>query len=146
MAFSVKGAFEQARWDESDEEQPWAVAELALWAATSDDEIEDHEVRTIVQTLRSVPGLTDFTEEDAQEIVDEMESFATEEAVQARIAELAGAITDATLRRVTWQLAAYCAASDGELSAEEEDFLEYLQDAFDIDDEEAEALFHEATG
>lgn len=146
MAFSVKGAFEQAQWDESDEEQPWAVAELALWAATSDDEIEDHEVRTIVQTLRSVPGLTDFTEEDAQEIVDEMEGFGTEEAVQARIAELAGAITDATLRRVTWQLAAYCAASDGELSAEEEDFLEYLQDAFDIDDEEAEALFHEATG
>lgn len=146
MAFSVKGAFEQAQWDESDEEQPWAVAELALWAATSDDEIEDHEVRTIVQTLRSVPGLTDFTEEDAQEIVDEMEGFSTEEAVQARIAELAGAISDATLRRVTWQLAAYCAASDGELSAEEEDFLEYLQDAFDIDDEEAEALFHEATG
>lgn len=146
MAFSVKRAFEQATWNESDDDQPWAVAELALWAATSDDEIEDHEVRTIVETLRGVPGLGDFSPEDAQEIIDEMEGFGTEEAVQARIAELAGAIVDPTLRRVTWQLAAYCAASDGELSAEEEDFLEYLQDAFDIDDEEAEALFHEATG
>jgi len=146
MAFSVKRAFEQANWNEADDDQPWAVAELALWAATSDDEIEDHEVRTIVETLRGVPGLGDFSSEDAQEIIDDMEGFSTEESVQARIAELAGAIVDPTLRRVTWQLAAYCAASDGELSVEEEDFLEYLQDAFDIDDEEAEALFHEATG
>lgn len=146
MSFSVKRAFEHAQWNAADDDQPWAVAELALWAATSDDEIEDHEVRTIVETLRSVPGLDDFAEEDAQELIDEMEGFTTEEAVQARIAQLAGAIIDPTLRRVTWQLAAYCCASDGELSPEEEDFLEYLQDAFDIDDEEAEALFQEATG
>lgn len=146
MGFNVRNAFEGASWDASDDEQPWAVAELALWAATSDDEIEDHEVRTIVDTLRAVPGLNDFSVEDAQGIVDEMEGFTTEDAVQSRIAELSAAITDPSLRRVTWQLAAYCAASDGELSPEEEDFLEYLQDSFDIDDEEAEALFHEATG
>lgn len=146
MAFNVRNAFERASWSEADDDQPWAVAELALWAATSDDEIEDHEVRTIVETIRAIRGLEDFSADDAHEIIDDMEGLETDAAVQGRIAELARSITDPVMRRVTWQLAAYCAASDGELSAEEEDFLEFLQDEFDIDDEEAEALFHEATG
>lgn len=146
MAFNVRSAFEKAAWTPGDDDQPWAVAELALWAATSDDEIEDHEVKTIVETIRGIHGLEDFSADDAHEIIDDMEGFDTDEAVQGRIAALARSILDPALRRVTWQLAAYCAASDGELSVEEEDFLEYLQDEFDIDDEEAEALFHEATG
>lgn len=146
MAFNVRNAFERASWSDGDDDQPWAVAELALWAATSDDEIEDHEIKTIVETIKAIRGLEDFSADDAHEIIDDMEGFETDEAVQGRIAALAGSIVDPTLRRVTWQLAAYCAASDGELSAEEEDFLEYLQDEFDIDDDEAETLFHEATG
>lgn len=145
MAFSVRSAFERASWNEGDDDQPLAVAELALWAATSDDEIEDHEIRTIVETIRSIRGLEAFSADDAHEIIDEMEALETDDAVQNRITDLARAITDQALRRVTWQLAAYCASSDGELSAEEEDFLEFLQDEFEIDDEEAEALFHEAT-
>lgn len=142
MAFDIGKAFGGVRWTE-DDEQPWLVAELALWSATSDDEIEDHEVRAVVQTLKQVQGLEDFSEADAQEILEEMERYTSQAAVEDRIAALAEHITDPELRRLSYQLAVYCAASDGELSAEEEDFLRYLQDEFDLDDDTAESLFRE---
>ncbi|MBL8602335.1 MAG: TerB family tellurite resistance protein [Myxococcales bacterium] len=146
MPFDPRRAFADARWDAADDEQPWYVAELALWSATSDDEVEDHEIAAIVETLRQISALSDFTVGDAEEILDEMDRYSSAYAVNDRITALAEHITDPQLRRVSYQLAVYCAASDGELSRDEEDFLHFLQETFGIADDEADRLFADVTG
>lgn len=145
MPFDPRTAFEPVVWSADNDDQPWYVAELALWSATSDSVVEDHEVSAVVATLRQIEALADFTESEAQQILDEMERYTSAYAINDRITALATHITDPTLRRVSYQLAAYCAASDGELSRDEVDFLHFLQEAFGLSDAEAETLFREVT-
>ena len=72
-------------------------------------------------------------------ILDEREG---DEAVTARLHALAAGITELGLRRAAFQLAVYCASSDGEFSADETDFLEWLASAFGFAPEDAEAMIH----
>ena len=145
MPFDPRTAFDPIAWPTDNEDQPWYVAELALWSATSDSIVEDHEIDAVVSTLRQIKALADFSREDAEEILEEMERYTSAYAVNDRITALAPHITDPTLRRVSYQLAAYCAASDGELTRDEEDFLHFLQEAFGFTDAEADGLFREVT-
>jgi len=145
MPFDPRTAFDPIAWPADNDDQPWYVAELALWSATSDSVVEDHEIAAVVTTLRQIKALENFSEAEAQQILDEMEQYSSAYAVNDRITALATHITDPTLRRVCYQLAAYCAASDGELTRDEEDFLHFLQEAFALSEAEADTLFREVT-
>jgi tellurite resistance protein len=145
MPFDVRGKFQGVTWGGPDPtEQPRLVAELALWSAMSDGELEDREVEQIVATVKQVPGLEGFSVADAGRMLEEMVgSFDTEDEIAERIAQVALRITDPRLRRLSYQLAALCAASDGVFSDSEEGFLELLQEVFDIGDDEADGLVDE---
>jgi tellurite resistance protein len=148
MAFDVRAKFQGVGWvGEDPTEQPRMVAELALWSAMSDGELEEKEVLAIVQVIRQIPALRDFSVEDAGQMLKEMVAgFDTEDAISNRIADLALGIQDPALRRLSYQLAALCAASDGEFSEAESGFLELLQEVFELDDAESEQLVTELFG
>ncbi|MEZ4407153.1 MAG: tellurite resistance TerB family protein [Polyangiales bacterium] len=119
------------------------VAELALWAAATDDRVEPHEISGVVATVRQLPGLEGFSRDDAMSLLHEMSKLRSEAEVEARVSALTAAIAQPELQRVTYQLAVYCAASDGELTHDEVDFLAFLQWRFGIGDDEAARLFSE---
>jgi tellurite resistance protein len=145
MAFDVRSKFQGVGWVGKDPtEQPRMVAELALWSAMSDGELEEKEVHAIVQTIREIPALHEFSVDDASQMLAEMVAgFTTEDAIADRIADLALSIEDAKLRGLSYQLAALCAASDGEFTEAESAFLELLQEVFELSDEDAERLVSE---
>lgn len=143
MAYNVRRSFNEIRAEDLLTEQGLRVAELALWSATSDGLVERHELEGIVSTIRQVPGLDDFDEDDAQALLEEMAELADDPAVTARLHSLAAGITEPGLRRAAFQLAVYCASSDGEFSADETDFLEWLASTFGFDPEAAESLILE---
>lgn len=143
MTYNVRRSFTEIRDEDLLTDQGVRVAELALWSATSDGEVEAHELDGIVSTIRQVPGLADFDEDDARALLDEMAAHDTEARVEARINALAAGITEPGLRRAAFQLAVYCASSDGEFSADESDFLEWLASAFGFDGDTAETMVRE---
>ncbi len=143
MAYSVRRSFSEIREEDLLTEQGVRVAELALWSATSDGEVETHELDGIVATIQQIPGLSDFDDDDARALLEEMAAHDTEPKVTARIHALAAGITEPGLRRAAFQLAVYCASSDGEFSADETDFLEWLASAFGFDGDTAEAMVRE---
>jgi tellurite resistance protein len=143
MSFSVRRSFSEIRVEDLLTEQGICVAELALWAATSDGLVERHELEGIVRTIRQVPGLEDFDEGDAEALLEDMAEYDDDAKVTARLHALAAGITEPGLRRAAFQLAVYCASSDGEFSADETDFLEWLAAAFGLDPEAAEAMIRE---
>lgn len=143
MTYSVRQSFSEIRDEDLLTDQGVRVAELALWSATSDGEVEPHELDGIVSTIQQVPGLSDFDEDDARALLDEMAAYDTEASVTARVHALARGITEPGLRRAAFQLAVYCASSDGEFSEDEADFLEWLAGAFGFDDATADALVRE---
>lgn len=140
MAYNVRHSFNEIRAEDLLTEQGLSVAELALWSATSDGLVEQHELEGIVSTIRQVPGLADFDEDDAKALLEEMAELDSDDAVTARLHSLAAGITEPGLRRAAFQLAVYCASSDGEFSQDETDFLEWLASAFGFAPEAAEAL------
>lgn len=121
--------------------EPSLIAELALWAATADGEINSAEIRQIVGLLNQVPGLTSFTADEAVRLVYGMaERYPSEDAIAARVTEIAMRIERPAARRAAFQLACWAASPDGELSEEESDFLDVLQDLFELSDDDADAL------
>lgn len=143
MTYSVRQSFSEIREEDLLTDQGVRVAELALWSASSDGEVETHELDGIVSTIRQVPGLGDFDEDDARALLEEMAAYDTEPRVAARIRSLAAGITEPGLRRAAFQLAVYCASSDGEFSADESALLEWLASAFGFDEETAESMVRE---
>lgn len=143
MPYNVRHSFTEISAEDLLTEQGVRVAELALWSASSDGVVERHELDGIVSTIRQVPGLADFDEDDAQAILGDMAEFDDDAAVTARLRALAAGITDPGLRRAAFQLAVYCASSDGEFSADETAFLDWLAAAFGFEPEAIEAMIHE---
>ena len=143
MSDTVRRSFNEISAEDLLTEQGVRVAELALWSATSDGLVEAHELNGIVATIRQVPGLGDFDEDDAKALLEHMEEFDDDAKVAARLHALAAGITEQGLRRAAFQLAGYCASSDGEFSDDETDFLEWLASAFDLDPDAAEAMITE---
>jgi tellurite resistance protein len=143
MSFSVRRSFSEIRVEDLLTEQGVRVAELALWAATSDGVVERHELEGIVRTICQVPGLEDFDDADAESLLEDMAEYDDDAKVTARLHALAAGITEQGLRRAAFQLAVYCASSDGEFSVDETDFLEWLASAFSFEPEEAEAMIRE---
>jgi tellurite resistance protein len=124
--------------------EPDAVAELALWAATADGLLDEAEVDELAGLLARLPGLSTFDVERARTIVAGLaEKYATEEAIAARILELTVHVRSPEARRTCYQLAIWSAARDGRFSEEEAAFLENLQEALELSDDEADALFRE---
>lgn len=140
MSYSVRGSFGRISAEDLITEQGVQVAELALWAATSDGVVEPHELDGIVSTIRQVPGLEDFDEDDAHALLEDMAAYDDDAKVTARLHALAAAIVEPGLQRAAFQLAVYCASSDGEFSRDESDFLEWLATAFGFDPAAAEAM------
>lgn len=122
-----------------------ALAELALWAASSDEIIERHELNAIVSTVRQLPGLDDFSLDDVRDLARAMAVFQSESAVETRVKTLAQLLSASDLRTAAFELAVYCTASDGILSADEMEFLSVLQHHLEIDSSDAAQLIVEVT-
>lgn len=137
--FNLRELFGSIAWNDRRDEA-LAVAELALWAATSDGVIEPAEVSAIVTKIRELEGYADFTEDDARALLAEFDDYEDDVEVEGRIHEITEKITDAKLRRAAYQLAVVCAANDGVLTADERDFLEFLRESFELSDDEAARL------
>jgi tellurite resistance protein len=142
MAFQVKEAFQHIVWPEDN--QPLRVAELALWSALSDGEVEEHELVKIVETIQQIPKLESFSKEEAAAILLRMsDDFDDEDRMIARIQDLTHKINDDNLRKLAYQLAVYCAASDGMFTEAESNFLEGLREAFELSSADAKQLIDE---
>jgi tellurite resistance protein len=142
MSFQVKEAFQNVVWPEDN--QPLRVAELALWSALSDGEVEEHELTHIVETVKQIPKLEGFSKEEATSILRRMsDAFDDEDRMIARIQDLTTKISDPNLRKLAYQLAVYCAASDGMFTDAESNFLEGLREAFHISSNDAKELIDE---
>lgn len=145
MAFDIQRAFQHVIWEGDDQRrQPLLVAELALWSAMSDGVLEEHEIVTIVDAIRQIPALAEFTRQEATALLRRMfEAFQEEEKMIERIHEVSRGISLAPLRRLAFQLAVYCAASDGMFTDAESQFLRGLQEEFEIPEGEASRLIDE---
>jgi tellurite resistance protein len=141
--FNLGEVFAAITWDER-RDQALAVAELALWAATSDGVIEPAEVSAIVTKIRALERYADFTEDEARAILAEFDDYEDDLEVEGRIHEITEQITDPKLRRAAYQLAVVCAANDGVLTDDERDFLEFLRESFALSTEEAARLAGDA--
>jgi tellurite resistance protein len=146
MPFQVKEAFQNITWSGEDKRaQPLLVAELALWSAMSDGEVEDHELNTIVTTVQQIPNLADFSRAEADAMLKTILSdFDDEDRMIAHIQQLTTKIDNPTLRRVAYQLAVYCASSDGMFTDAESGFLEGIREEFEIPGAEARRLIEDA--
>jgi uncharacterized tellurite resistance protein B-like protein len=144
MAFDIRTKFEQVRW-EDEENQALLFAELALWSAMTDGNLSEDEVQGIVQVVQCIPALADYDVDDAVEMLEEMrdEYGGSAESIAERIVGVAQSLTDPTLRRLCYQLMTVCAGDDGKFSEAEVSFLQMCQEAFEIDDTEAESLVSE---
>jgi tellurite resistance protein len=146
MPFDIRSAFSGISFG-GDSEQPRLVAELALWSAMYDGDLAEEEIDAISASLSQIPDLADFTVDDAKAMVSEMlKTFDDDEKVSERITDVAASITDPALRRVAYQLAIYCAATDGGFSPEESEFLRGLQAAFELNGDDAKHLIDEVLG
>jgi tellurite resistance protein len=146
MSFQAKEAFQHIVWSGDDKRaQPLLVAELALWSAMSDGEVEEHELATIIATVQQIPNLEDFSRAEADAILTSMlHEFDDEDRMIAHIQRLTSKIDNDTLRRVAYQLAVYCASSDGMFTDAESGFLEGIREEFGIPGAEAKRLIEEA--
>jgi tellurite resistance protein len=121
--------------------EPDAVAELALWASTADGVLDKAEVEELSAVLARVEGLAGFDVARARAIVNRMaQMYPSEDAIATRILELAAHIRAPELRTCSYQLAIWSCARDGQFSEEEAAFLENLQEALELSDDEADAL------
>lgn len=141
MPFHVREAFQSIRWE--DEEQPKLLAELALWAAISDGEIEEHEISAIVTALRQIPALSSFDAEAARAIKASIEALSDEEQVLGRLRAVTSSFHDQQLRRLAYQLAVSCTAQDRMFTETESEFLQGLREIFRIPPSEAKQLIDE---
>ena len=149
MAFDVRKAFARIRSkpEEDPRRQPLLVAELALWSAMTDGTLTREELAAITGVLREIPAIADFTVEDTARLVAEIcDRYQSEDAIAARIEEVAGAILEPSLQRIAYMLAVMCASSDGVFSDDENAFLHGLQALFSLSDDDAERLAREAIG
>jgi tellurite resistance protein len=121
--------------------EPDAVAELALWASTADGVLDETEVEELSALLARIEGLAGFDADRARTIVSAMAAkYPSEDAIATRILELAAHIHEPELRTRSYQLAIWSCARDGQFSEEEAAFLENLQEALELSDDEADAL------
>ena len=124
-----------------EESEAAALAEIALWSATADGVLEDAEVRELCAMLVRIEGLTHFDEDFARGVVAQMaERYRDEAAISERVLSLCVRVHDAALRARAYQLALWSAARDGHFSEDEAAFLESLQEALELSDDEADAL------
>lgn len=127
------------------------IAEVAIGAALIAGPIDGEERADLLESLREVPALEEFSEDELDDIVEALGPPESEKDVEDYVArmedrldEIAMELTDPVLRRAAYQLAVYFSAWDGELTDEEMDYLEAAADAFEIPDHEAHWL-REAT-
>jgi len=121
--------------------EPDAVAELALWAATADGVLDAREIEDIAGVLAQLPGLDGFDVDRVQVLVSTLaDTYTSEDAIAERILELTMNVRAHDARRCCFQLAVWSAARDGTFSEEEASFLESLQEALELSDDEADAL------
>lgn len=143
MAFDVRKAFGSAKVDK---EQAKIVAELGVWAAIVDGDFdEETELAALVAAVSLIPGLEDWGVDQVAAMIEELnENYAEEGKPEERVLEIVQALTDPHLQRCAYQLAALCTAADGGFTEEESEFLQGLQEAFEIPDDVAAKLVNEA--
>jgi hypothetical protein len=149
MVFDVRKAFTAAAAGSEDgaRREALLVAELALWSAMTDGRLGDDEVGAVAKVLGGIPALGGFGVADARRLIAEIsDRYRSEDAIAARIEEVALGIESYALQRVAYALAALCATSDRTCSDDEAGFLGGLQSLWHIPDDEAEALVRQALG
>jgi tellurite resistance protein len=145
MPFNIRDAFQNITWESED--QPGLVAELGLWAAMSDGDIEDREITQVVEIIRQLPGQAGFTTTTARQILQRiLDSISTENRAVARIKHVTAQLQTPDLRRLAYQLAVVCTAQDRMFTETESDFLEGLRESFGLDAAEAKRLIDEVIG
>lgn len=142
MSIDVKTVFKQAKLRGADKrQQPQLVAELALWSAMVDGHLGGPELDVVAGVLRQIPTLEHFGAPDVLQMLGDMSTrYSDADAIANRMNEVAAAIVDPQLQRVSYALALMCASSDGHFSDLEASFLADLQTTFRISDAEAKQL------
>ena len=121
--------------------EPESVAELAMWAATADGVLDEREIDDIAGMLAQLPGLEGFDAARGRTLVGHLaDTYTSEDAIAARILELTVHVRANDARRACYQLAVWSCARDGQFSEEEAAFLESLQEALELSDNDADAL------
>ena len=112
--------------------------ELALWAATVHGEPSAERIALCAAHL-GVP--CEVVAAGARRLRD---SFDTDEDIALRVQALAHSLTSRSSRRRAFALATGVCVSSGSLSSLAMEFLWYLQEALEIDDDEADVVLAEA--
>lgn len=134
-----------------EDDQARLVARVAIAAAMVDGDLDREEREDLLESLREVPGLEDFSDAQLRETMQSLrEETGAEDpsefvaAMENVLSDMADQLTDPALRRAAYQLAVYFCAWNGALSDDETDLLEAIAEAFEIPDLEARSL-REAT-
>jgi hypothetical protein len=127
------------------DDQAWMVAQVTIAGALAEGEPERVVLEDLADTLRTFPGLEGFDTYAAVRCVEALtEGSETASALlrdlEGWFVDAADALTDPRLRRVAYQLAAYACAWDGVISDAEQEVLDALSEAFEIEPFESRAL------
>lgn len=125
-------------------DQVQLVVEIGLVAAMLDDAIPDGESEALATAIRLLPGLKDSTDHDINALL----ARAGERTGRgdAWLCEVSCGLRHPGLRRVAFRMAALFCAWDGIIDDKEQGFLNWLAKTFELSDDDAMRLFHEATG
>jgi tellurite resistance protein len=128
----------------STRDQVQLVVEIGLVAAMLDDAIPDGESEALVTAIRLLPGLKDTTENQINELL--ARAGERTRRGDAWLCEVAHGLRHPGLRRVAFRMAALFCSWDGVIDEKEQGFLNWLAKTFELTDDDAMRLFHEATG
>lgn len=110
--------------------------------AAADGELSPVEFDQLASVLEYVnPG--ESAEEGVQTRIEALAEALRTDGWEKRIADVAGAITDAEVRRNAYRMAAGVSFIDGEIQGDEERLFGLLAEAFEIPSDEASKLLHE---
>jgi len=118
-----------------------ALAEVAFLAAAADGVLADEEIETLVANLEGWLGGA-LAPDVLVKLFEHLASQLAAEGVAARLAA-AAAVLDDEGRRVAYKLACVTSLCDLEVHDDELGFLGTIADAFEIPQDEAQAVFDE---
>jgi tellurite resistance protein len=124
-----------------------AIAVIGLFAASADGEdISIQEEYALSEILGSISHFEEYTDEDFQELTDQVESYLDEEEPADLIAQAIASLPNQGYREAAYITAILVVGIDGEVPESEQDFICELQEALNVSDERAQELIDEVFG
>jgi tellurite resistance protein len=122
-----------------------AMIEVMLLMATADDEIQAAEVTRMALTVASRPEFQEMSEADVGEAISSALHRIQTHGLQSRLAELRLCLPDAADRLQALRFAISILVADGQVTLSELNHLERMRVAFDLEEDQVEALKREIT-